>query len=382
MKVAIVHDWLVESGGAEKVLAELIEIYPQAEIYTTVDYLSERQRRTILKGKVANTSFIQKLPFSKQYKKYFSLMPIAIANLDLSDFNLIISCSSSVAKGVITGPDQLHICYCHSPMRYAWDLQGQYLKESGLDVGIKGFIAKALLHRMRSWDVISSFGVDYFVANSHFIAKRIKKTYRRDARVIYPNVATNDFELVESKSDYYFTCSRMVPYKKIDLIVEAFSQMPDKKLIVIGDGPDMEKIKNKSSSNVELMGFQSFEILKQKMSCARAFVFAAEEDFGIVPVEAQACGTPVIAFGKGGALETVQENITGVFFQKQSIPSLISAVEQFETMTFNAKQIRKHAESFSAERFQLEIKSFISEKLSDIGLSSAEVQSNISDSRY
>jgi glycosyltransferase involved in cell wall biosynthesis len=364
MKVAIIHDWLVESGGAEKVLAELINIYPQSEIFSSVDHLSDYQRDEILSGKSVTTSFIQKLPRSKGYKKYFPLMPVAMANLDLSRFDLVISCSSSVAKGVITGPDQLHICYCHSPMRYAWDLQHQYLNESGLARGVKGLFAKLMLHNMRSWDVTSSFGVDYFIANSKFIARRINKVYRRHSEVIYPNVAVEDFEVVKDKGDYYFTCSRMVPYKKIDLIVEAFSQMPDKKLVVIGDGPDMEKIKSKSTNNVELMGYQAFSVLKDKMSNAKAFVFAAEEDFGIVPVEAQACGTPVIAFGKGGALETVKENISGVFFYEQSIQSLIEAVGNFETMTFDASKIRTHAENFSTERFREQVEKFISVKLS------------------
>ncbi|MEH6345152.1 MAG: glycosyltransferase family 4 protein [Bermanella sp.] len=366
MRVAIVHDWLVESGGAEKVLAELINVFPQAEIFSTVDYLSDSQRNTILKGKSVTTSFIQKLPKSKSYKKYFPLMPVAMANLDLSSFKLVISCSSSVAKGVITGPDQLHICYCHSPMRYAWDLQHQYLKESGLERGIKGLLAKFMLHKMRSWDVTSSFGVDHFIANSNFIARRIKKVYRRNADVIYPNVAVEDFKVVEKKSDYYFTCSRMVPYKKIDLIVEAFSNMPDRKLVVIGDGPDMNKIKSKSASNIELMGYQSFDVLKEKMANAKAFVFAAEEDFGIVPVEAQACGTPVIAFGKGGALETVKENISGVFFNEQTTQSLSDAVDRFENMTFDANKIRGHAELFSTKRFRIQIESFVSEKIKDL----------------
>ncbi|MFQ3191187.1 MAG: glycosyltransferase involved in cell wall biosynthesis [Paraglaciecola sp.] len=362
-KIAIIHDWLVESGGAEKVLAELINIFPQADIYSTVDYLSDSQRDTILKGKSATTTFIQNLPKSKSYKKYFPLMPMAVANLDLSDYKLVISCSSSVAKGVITGPDQVHVCYCHSPMRYAWDLQHQYLKESGLDRGLKGFLAKLMLHRMRQWDVTSSFGVDHFIANSNFIARRIKKVYRRDAEVIYPNVAVEDFEVVKQKSDYYFTCSRMVPYKKIDLIVEAFANMPDKKLVVIGDGPEMEKIKSMSTSNIELMGYQSFSILKDKMANAKAFVFAAEEDFGIVPVEAQACGTPVIAFGKGGSLETVKENISGVFFNEQSVESLSEAVGKFESMSFDAIEIRAHAERFSTDNFSQKIKDFISMKL-------------------
>lgn len=366
MRVAIIHDWLVEIGGAEKVLAEFINMYPDSEVFSTVDYLTNTQRNKILNGKRSSTSFIQNLPWSKGYKKYFPLMPLAIANLDLSGFDLIISCSSSVAKGVITGPDQLHVCYCHSPMRYAWDLQHQYLKESGLNTGLKGILAKFMLHRMRAWDVVSSFGVDHFIANSDFISRRIKKVYRRDATVIYPSVAIDEFEVVEKKSDYYFTCSRMVPYKKIDLIVEAFATMPDKKLVVIGDGPDMKKVKEKSAANVTLMGYQSFEVLKEKMANAKAFVFAAEEDFGIVPVEAQACGTPVIAFGKGGALETVKNGVSGIFFDEQSIGSLSEAIHRFESMTFDTALIRANSEGFSTARFSSEVENFISKKMSEL----------------
>ena len=363
MKIAIIHDWLVEAGGAEKVLAELINIYPDADVFSTVDHLSASQREVILNGKPSNSTFIQKLPWSKGYKKYFPLMPIALANLNLSKYDVILSCSSSVAKGVITSPDQVHICYCHSPMRYAWDLQHDYLRDTGLDRGLKGYFAKYMLHRMRSWDVTSSFGVDYFIANSNFIARRIKKTYRRDSEVIYPNVAISDFEIVETKSDYYFTCSRMVPYKKIDLIVEAFTAMPDKRLVVVGDGPEMTKIRKIATDNIELLGYQSFEVLKEKMSHAKAFVFAAEEDFGIVPVEAQACGTPVIAFGKGGALETVKAGLSGVFFYEQNVQSLKGAVNEFESMVFDAKEIRLHSEKFSSKRFRQEIVDFINSKV-------------------
>tara|TARA_B110001454_G_scaffold57662_1_gene56448 strand:+ start:12258 stop:13370 length:1113 start_codon:yes stop_codon:yes gene_type:complete len=363
MRVALVHDWFVESGGAEKVIAKIMDIFPDADVFSTVDYLSDEQRSTIVKGKSINTTFIQRLPKSKSYKKYFPLMPVAMESLDFSAYELVISSSSSVGKGVITGPDQVHICYCHSPMRYAWDLQEQYLRESNLQRGFKGHLARQLLFFMRNWDVRSSFGVDYFIANSNYVAKRINKVYRRDSAVIYPNVEVDDFECVTEKEEYYFTCSRMVPYKKIDLIVEAFSNMPNKRLVVIGDGPDMAKIKDKSASNIDLMGYQSFEVLREKMSAAKAFVFAAEEDFGIVPVEAQACGTPVIAFGKGGALETVVEGATGVFFYEQTVESLTNAIIEFESMEFNALSIREHAEKFSTERFKNEIKNFVLEKM-------------------
>tara|TARA_R110001583_G_scaffold34238_3_gene115162 strand:+ start:7336 stop:8466 length:1131 start_codon:yes stop_codon:yes gene_type:complete len=364
-KVAIVHDWFVDSGGAEKVVARILSNFPDADVFSTVDFLTEEQRKTIVNGKQISTTFIQRLPKSKSYKKYFPLMPVALESLDLSKYDVIISSSSSVAKGVISGPDQVHICYCHSPMRYAWDLQEQYLRESGIATGFKGFLARSMLSYMRTWDVRSSFGVDYFIANSNYISKRINKVYRRASTVIYPNVEVQDFDVCLDKQDYYFTCSRMVPYKKIDLIVEAFSSMPEKKLIVIGDGPEMDKIKRKAGVNIELMGYQPFSALKDKMAKAKAFVFAAEEDFGIVPVEAQACGTPVIAYGKGGCLETVIDGVTGVHFEEQTVLSLVDAVKRFETMTFDSSAIRNNAEKFSSERFDKELISFVNEKVKE-----------------
>jgi glycosyltransferase involved in cell wall biosynthesis len=366
MKVALVHDWFSASGGAEKVVRQIIEIFPQAEIFSTVDYLSDKQRDDILLGKIVKTTFIQSLPFSKSYQKYFPLMPLAMSSLDLSGYDLVISSSASVAKGVITGPDQVHICYCHSPMRYAWDLQEDYLRSTGNHVGFKTYIIRALLHKMRSWDVTSSFGVDYFIANSSYIKRRIEKVYRRQSDVIYPPVNVYDFDFVDVKEDYYFTCSRLVPYKKIDLIVSSFSKMPDKKLIVIGDGPEMKKIKSLATDNIQLLGYQSFDVLKDYMSKAKAFVFAAEEDFGIVPVEAQACGTPVIAYGKGGALETVIHGVTGIHFREQSVDCLIGAVNDFEKVVFNKQAIRDHALIFSPENFNERLKSFVDEKTKEL----------------
>ncbi|EDF8406141.1 glycosyltransferase, partial [Salmonella enterica] len=260
------------------------------------------------------------------------------------------------------------ISYVHSPIRYAWDLQHQYLNESNLNKGIKGWLAKWLLHKIRIWDSRTANGVDHFIANSQYIARRIKKVYRREASVIYPPVDVDNFEVKNEKQDYYFTASRMVPYKRIDLIVEAFSKMPEKKLVVIGDGPEMKKIKSKATDNIKLLGYQSFPVLKEYMQSARAFVFAAEEDFGIIPVEAQACGTPVIAFGKGGALETVRplgiEEPTGIFFKEQNIASLHEAVSEFEKNAsfFTSQACRKNAEKFSRSRFEQEFKNFVNEK--------------------
>lgn len=367
MKVAIVHEWFVTYAGSEKVVEQLLNIFPEADLFAVVDFL-DKDKREFIKNKPVTTTFIQNLPKAKKmYQKYLPLMPLAIEQLDVTGYDLVISSAHCVAKGIITSPNQIHISYVHSPIRYAWDLQHQYLKEAGLNKGLKGLIAKLILHYMRLWDYRTSNNVDYFIANSNFIAKRIWKCYRRKADVIYPPVDVDAFELCENKEDFYLTASRMVPYKKIDIIVEAFTNMPDKKLVVIGDGPEFEKIKSKAGSNVALLGYQPFEVLKDYMQRAKAFVFAAEEDFGIIPVEAQACGTPVIAYGKGGALETVvgleKVNPTGVFFKEQTVESICEAVSQFEEekSIFSPKNSRKNAERFSIERFIEEIKQYIKE---------------------
>lgn len=359
MKVAIVCDWLVTYAGAERVLEQILEIYPDADVFAVVDFIPTAER-DFIKNKAVTTTFIQKLPKAKtKYRSYLPLMPIAIEQLDVSTYDLIISSSHCVAKGILTGPNQIHVSYVHSPIRYAWDLQHQYLREAGLAHGFKGALAKVILHYMRIWDLRTSNGIDYFIANSKFIAKRIWKCYRRKATVIYPPVDIDAFTFCDKKEAYYMTASRMVPYKKIDIIVEAFSKMPDKKLVVIGMGPDFEKIKAKAGANVQMMGYQPNDILRKTMQKAKAFVFAAEEDFGIVPVEAQACGTPVIAYGKGGALETVRDIDdsqlpTGIFFHQQTAASIIEAVSRFEK-TCNKilpESCRKNAESFSTEQFK------------------------------
>lgn len=359
MKIAIIHDWLTIYAGAEKTLEQILKLYPHADIFTIVDFLPIKDRG-FLAGHKITTSFIQKLPFAKsKYRTYLPLMPFAVEQFDLSGYEMIISSSHAVAKGVITGPHQTHISYIHSPIRYAWDLQHQYLKESGLDKGLKGWIAKYILHKIRIWDVRTSNGVDEFIANSCFIAKRIWKVYRRESLVIYPPVDVEAFKPSEAKEDFYLTVSRMVPYKKIDLIVETFSTMLDKKLIVIGDGPDFEKIKSKAGKNVILMGYQPFEILRDHMQKAKAFIFAAEEDFGIAPVEAQACGTPVIAYGKGGALETVDDGVSGVFFEEQTVSSLYGAIEKFEKIDFEVVNVRNNAEKFAEKIFLKKFKSIV-----------------------
>lgn len=365
---AFVTDWLVTYAGAERVISEMLKVFPQSDLFSVIDFLSDDSRQHFL-GKKANTTFIQRLPRAeKNYRNYLPLMPLAIEQLDVSSYDVILSSSHAVAKGILTGPDQLHISYVHSPIRYAWDLQHQYLRELGLTSGIKSFIIRWLLHKIRMWDYRTANGVDHFVANSNFIARRIKKVYGREADVIYPPVDTSRFTLCENKENYYVTASRMVPYKKMDLIVEAFSQMPDKKLIVIGDGPDFEKVKSKATSNIEILGYQSNEAMQDYMRKAKAFVFAAEEDFGITPVEAQACGTPVIAFGKGGALETVNSDLelnpTGIFFDKQNIQSIVEGINEFEKNQdfYIPENCRTNALKFSNERFRNELMTYVDEK--------------------
>jgi len=366
MKIALVHDWIMTIGGAEKVLEVIYNLYP-APIFTLVTN-KDKLRGSVFEKAEIFTSFIQKLPkVEKKYRNYLLFFPLAIEQFDLSEYDLIISSSTCTAKGVLIRADQLHICYCHTPVRYAWDLYHQYLDEAGLSKGIKGLVAKLILHYIRIWDFVTASRVNYFVTNSKYIARRIKKIYGRDSVVIYPPVDIDKFEVCTRKEDFYLTVSRMVPYKKVDLIVEAFSKMPDKRLIVIGDGPDFEKIKRKAGKNVELLGYQPFEVLKNCMQRAKAFIFSAEEDFGIVPVEAQACGTPIIAYGKGGATETVIEGQTGLFFKEQSVGSLIEAVRKFETMEdkFDSGIIRKNAEKFSKERFKREFKEFVDRKIEE-----------------
>lgn len=367
LKIAIVHDWLTVYAGAERVLEQMLKCYPEADIYSLIDFLP-RNGRQFIRDKSVTTSFIQKLPLSRsKYRAYLPLMPLAVEQFDLSSYDVVISSSHSVAKGILTGPDQLHLCMCYSPIRYAWDLQHQYLKESGLTSGIKGWFAKYILHKIRIWDLRTANGVDGFIAISNFISRRIWKVYRRKSIIIYPPVEVDSFEICNDKEGYYLTASRMVPYKKIGLIVQSFKEMPNKHLVVIGDGPDFEKIKLLAGPNVTLLGYQSFDVLSMHMKKSKAFIFAAEEDFGIAPLEAQASGTPVIAYGKGGALETiVGSNIegkkrTGVFFYNQTAKAIIAAIEEFEALTekISPADCRENAMRFSPQRFCDEFKLYV-----------------------
>lgn len=360
VRSALVHDWLISGvGGGEKVLQSIHQMFP-SPIYTLVKDV-EKLKGTYFQDLPIHTSFIQKFPkATTKYKRYLPFFPLAIEQFDLSTYELVISSSHCAAKGVITTPDQLHICYCHTPMRYAWDLMHEYLKEFR---GLKRMLAKFFLHYLRGWDVNSAPRVDHFIANSRFVARRIEKFYGRKAPVIYPPVDLSFFKEEPKKDAYYITASRLVPYKRIDLIVEAFSKMTDKRLIVVGSGSEWEKVKAKGASNIELLGYQPDAVLRTLMQKAKGFVFAAVEDFGILPVEAMACGTPIIAFGKGGVLETVIEGQTGLFFNEQTVPSLIDAVQRFEKVEFDSSKCRLRAEEFSQGRFQAEFNDFVRGKL-------------------
>ena len=361
LKVAVIHDWLVNYSGAERVLEQILNIYPHADLFSTVNFLPD-DLKWYIKNKEVKTTFIQRLPFArKEYRNYLPFMPFAIEQLDVTGYDIVISSSYAVAKGVITTASQIHICYCHSPMRYAWDLYHQYLQESKLNRGIKGFFARFVLHYIRMWDYSTAARVDYFIANSSYIAKRIQKIYQKDSVVIYPPVDIEAFALEERKEDYYLVASRMVPYKKIDLIVEAFSKMPGKKLIVAGEGPDYKKIKANATANTIILGHVSFTDLKKYMSKAKAFIIAADEDFGITAVEAQACGTPVIAYTKGGVRDSVIENQTGIFFEEQTVDSLINAIQHFEELKslLPPAEIRNNSLRFGIEEFKQRFEQFV-----------------------
>lgn len=358
MKLAIVHDWLTNMGGAEQVIINFKEIYPEAPIYTTFynpDNLDEKLRNLDVR-----TSFLQKKKMVTNHKKYFPLMPLAFKLFNLKEYDVVLSSSTCCAKGV-KAPNGIHICYCNTPMRYAWEKREEYIKDMN---PIKKFILRIFLTFMRIWDKNSSKRVDYFIANSTAVSERIKRCYNRESTVINPPVRCNLFNISDTDGDYYFVLSRLVGYKRFDLAVQACKEL-GKKLIVIGDGPEKEKIEKiaDGDKNIIFLGRQPDDVVKKYMSECKALLFPGEEDFGIVPVEAQACGRPVIAYGKGGALDSVIDGKTGVFFKEQTVESVKEAITKFETMKFNKQEIRKHALEFDESVFQKKIKEFVEEKV-------------------
>jgi glycosyltransferase involved in cell wall biosynthesis len=374
MHIALVHDWLDTWRGGENVLAEIVALYPAADVFALVDFLPD-DLRARLRGKRARTSLLQHLPFARtRFRLFLPLMPKAIESFDLAGYDLVISSSHAVAKGVRTTPDQLHICYCHSPMRYAWDLQEQYLAQSGFGAGLEGMIVRWMLKRLRNWDRATAGRVQHFVANSDYIRERISRCYGRNATVIHPPVDVDFFTPGSTapppaQRDYYLTASRWVPYKRIDAIVAAFKALPDHRLIVIGDGPEAPYVRAAAGANVEFVGEVPRERLRDLLRGARAFVFAADEDFGILPVEAQACGTPVIAYGRGGALETVIEDgaRTGVFFHEQTPAAIADAVSRFdvEIAGIDPAACVHNAQRFASARFAHEIQAFVERAYGD-----------------
>jgi glycosyltransferase involved in cell wall biosynthesis len=359
VRVAVVHDWLYVVGGAERVLTEILRCYPGADVFTLFDLLTPAERARIGYDH-AHTSFIQRLPFlRKRHRSYLPLMPLAIEQFDLSAYDLVISSSYAVAKGVLTGPDQVHVSYVHSPMRYAWDLQHSYLRESGYSCGLKGALARIMLHRMRLWDTRTANGPDAIIANSAFIARRIRKAYGRTAQVIYPPVTQSSETAEVPRGQHFLAASRLVPYKNVEAVVRAFASLPDLELIVAGDGPEAARLRDIATGNVRFAGFVSDKHLRDLMASARAFVFAAEEDFGIIPVEAQSEGTPVLALGRGGVRETVATSLaqrTGMFFSNPEPQEIAACIRAFVTQehTFSRPLCRAQASRFSAERFRAE----------------------------
>ncbi|MCS6994761.1 MAG: glycosyltransferase family 4 protein [Anaerolineales bacterium] len=364
-KIALVHDWFITYAGAERVVEQILHVFPEADLFALLDFMPAPERN-ILQGKRVTTSFLQTFPLlnRKNYRNFLPLMPLAIEQLDLSGYDIVLTNCHAVSKGVITSPEQLHISYVHTPMRYAWDMQNDYLAVSGMK-NLKSALARLILHYMRLWDTAAANRPDVLYGNSAFICRRIEKIYRRKAQVLYPPVNTDYFSFHPQKEDFYLTASRLVPYKRIDLVVEAFAGLPDRQLVVIGDGPERRKLQSLNLPNVRWLGFQPNEVLRDYMQRARAFVFAAKEDFGIIPLEAQACGTPVIALGAGGARETViglaEEHPTGVFFAEQTIESLRAAILDFEQNQhrFDPAACRANAERFSNQRFRREIRQII-----------------------
>ena len=376
MRTAIVHEWLETYAGSERVVEQLLAMFPSADLFALVDFLPQEQRQ-FLNGRNPRTSFIQKLPFArKRFRSYLPLFPFAIQQLDLASYDLVISSSHAVAKGVITGPHQLHVSYVHSPIRYAWDLQGEYLHTAGLERGPKSWLARATLHRLRQWDVASAHGVDSFVANSRFVARRIAKAYGRRAAVVWPPVDTEAFTPGGERKDDYLVMARQVPYKRIDLVVQAFAAMPQRRLMVIGDGPEAAKIHRMAPKNVTLLGRQPFAVAREHMRCARAFIYPAIEDFGIVLAEAQAAGTPVIALRRGGAEDIVLDlnsrTPTGVLFDEQTPEAIVEAVERFEAAQprIDWRACRSNAERFSVAAFRSAMRRCIDDAIAmhgDIG---------------
>jgi glycosyltransferase involved in cell wall biosynthesis len=355
-KLAFVHDWLTSLGGAEKVLESALEIYPQAPVYTLI-YSPEIFVGHPIQSRKITPSFIQKLPGSKRrYRQYLPLMPFAIEQFDLRNYDVVLSSSDAVAHGVLTAPYQLHINYIHTPVRYAWRMYHQYLEQMGLKTGVRSAVVRLVLHYLRLWDYAAAARVDHFIANSNWVARDVWRVYRRPADVIYPPVEVDLFQPLTPREDYYITVSRLVPNKRIDLIVDAFKKLPHA-LVIVGDGPEYNRLAAQAPKNVSFLGWQPQPVVREMLGRAKGFVQAAEEEFGIALVEALASGCPVIAYGRGGVLETVIGGKTGLFFRKQTAEGIVTEITRAERgeVAFDIGVMRDSAERFSKTRFQKEI---------------------------
>ena len=362
MKIAIVHDFLTELGGAEKVLLDLLKIYPQADLYTL--FFDQKKLGQLFDKYQPQTSFLQRYPKFLKGAYLRPLSPMAIESLDLSGYDLVISNCNSFAKGVLVDPNTPHICYNHSPTRYLWDYYHRYLKDHNLS-GLGGVVAKPLLSYLRLWDREAADRVDYYLANSFNVWKRIKKFYRAEAEIVYPGTEIDDFS-INKKGDYFLIVSRLSKYKKVELAVKAFNQLPDR-LVVIGAGPERNHLKSIAGKNVEILGFKTDEVVQSYYSRARGFIFPQEEDFGLTPVEAMASGVPVIAYQKGGVLETVKEGKTGMFFQEQSVKAIYRAIEEFKGIEegFDRQEIREHSKQFSTKKFEEKFQRIVNQSIDD-----------------
>ncbi len=364
MRVAIVHDWLYVVGGAERVLQGMLRCFPGADLFCLFDFLPETDRARI-GYTTSRTTFLQRMPFLRRHHRMFlPLMPLAIEQLDLRGYDVVISSSYAVAKGVLTGPDQLHVSYVHSPMRYAWDLQEDYLEESRMARGVFGWISRVLLHGIRVWDVRTAHGVDAYVANSRYVARRIRKLYGAQATVINPPVRVPQKLPDAPKDDFFLSASRLVSYKNVRAVIEAFAHLPEQQLIVVGDGPEFASLSALAGPNVRMLGHVDDAELADLMQRARALVFAAREDFGIAPLEAQALGTPVIALGRGGARETVVSDgpaPTGLFFDTPTPEAIAWAVRRFldTPHRITSGHCHAHAKRFNEARFDREFSEFV-----------------------
>jgi glycosyltransferase involved in cell wall biosynthesis len=361
VNIAIVHDFFCNIGGSDAVVQALHQLFPDAPVYTLIVYDRNRDAEFIQEMKL-RLSFLQRIPWARRsHQPFLPLFPIAVEQFDLHGYDLIITSSHSCAKGVITPPETVHICYCHTPMRYAWDMYPEYTLQMGR---LARAITALVMHYIRLWDVLSTARVDHFIANSRFVARRIWKYYRREATVIYPPVDTTYFTPEDRDEDYYLVVSRLTAYKRIDLAVAAFNRL-GRPLRIIGDGPELRRLQAMAGANITFLGHQSRATVREHLARCRALIFPGVEDFGIVPVEAQAAGRPVIAYAAGGALETVTDGVTGLFFQEQSPAALCATVEQFEQTVFDKQLIRENARQFDVARFAEQMRVFIAAKVSE-----------------